>query len=218
MIIVDKSQRRPQSRLVGVEHAYNRETELVHESHEGYDYLIREYFLEPNSNTYLDNNVMVINTYLDNNVYKATTCHIDCETQGLHSPDICVPKQLCHQILSYREEFRQMIVPDHLTHRALGHPGFHRMWNTIRKSYFWKSMQTDVRLYCRNCDFCRSRKSISERGSVPIEGYYISERPWQRCHIDCMVGLPISDVGHTDMCFIQIYMFRTFKRCFGTIY
>ena len=42
-----------------------------------------------------------------------------------------------------------MIVPDHLisscvdiTHRALGHPGFHRMWNTIRKSYFWKSIQT----------------------------------------------------------------------------
>ena len=77
MIIVDKSQRRPQSRLVGEEHAYNRETELVHESLEGYDYLIQEYFLEPTSNTMY----MVINTYLDNNVHKPTTCHIDCEIQ-----------------------------------------------------------------------------------------------------------------------------------------
>jgi transposase InsO family protein len=95
-----------------------------------------------------------------------------------------------------------MIVPDNLiiscveiTHRALGHPGFHRMWNTIRKSYFWKSMQKDVRTYCSTCHYCRSRKSSSEQGSIPIQGYYISERPWQRCHIDCMVGLPISDEG-----------------------
>jgi hypothetical protein len=117
---------------------------------------------------------------------------------------ISVPKQLSHShlVLSYREEFRQMIVPDNLiiscveiTHRALGHPGFHRMWNTIRKSYFWKSMQKDVRTYCSTCHYCRSRKSSSEQGSIPVQGYYISERPWQRCHIDCMVGLPISDEG-----------------------
>ena len=216
---------------------------IIVDKSQGYDYLIQEYFLEPNSNTMY----MVINTYLDNNVYKATTCHIDCETQDLHSTDfkvfnihgnegiiklindfyalvtevgvwpstneqwmeaqdkdlfwstmltklnqpntcivlkrqdnhvdyltrellddntvgpliryISVPKQLSHShlVLSYREEFRQMIVSDHLisscvdiTHRALGHPGFHRMWNAIRKSYFWKSMQTDVRLYCSN--------------------------------------------------------------------
>ena len=100
---------------------------------------------------------------------------------------ISVPKQLSHShlILSYKEEFRQMIVPNNLimscveiTHRALGHPGFHRMWNTIRRSYFWKSMQNDVRIYCSTCHYCRSRKSSSERGSIPIQGYYISERPW----------------------------------------
>jgi hypothetical protein len=33
---------------------------------------------------------MVINTYLDNNEYKATTCHINCEIQDLHSPDFKV--------------------------------------------------------------------------------------------------------------------------------
>ena len=117
---------------------------------------------------------------------------------------ISIPKHLSHShlLLSYREEFRQMIVPDNLimlcveiTHRALGHPGFHRMWHTIRKSYYWKSMQHDVRLYCSTCHYCRSRKSSSEKGSILIAGYYISERPWQRCHIDCIVGLPISDEG-----------------------
>jgi hypothetical protein len=95
-----------------------------------------------------------------------------------------------------------MIVPDNLimlclkiTHYALGHPGFHRMRNTIRKSYYWKSMQIDERSYCSTYHYSRSRKSSSERGSIPIAGYYISERPWQKCHIDCMVGLPTSDEG-----------------------
>ena len=38
--------------------------------------------MKPKSNTMY----MVINTYLDNNGYKATTCHIDCETHDLYSP------------------------------------------------------------------------------------------------------------------------------------
>jgi len=291
MIIVDKTHRRPPSRLVGQEYSANRDCELIHETLEGYDYLIQEYFMEPGSDTMY----MVLNTYLDGDQYKATVCPIDCELQNipdlhshhfkyyniigengiidlvtqfhnmatanntwpktngewlefqkkdefwsqillkLNAHDTCiilkqkdniidyvtresldnsilgplvryisVPKQLTHSqlVLQYREEYRQMMVPDNLimacmeiTHRALGHPGFHRMWHTIRKSYFWKSMQNDVRMYCSNCHHCRSRKSSSEKGAIPIEGYYISERPWQRCHIDCMVGLPISDEG-----------------------
>jgi len=83
-----------------------------------------------------------------------------------------------------------------ITHKAFGHSGYHRMMQTVRKSYYWKSMTTDIRTYCSNCHFCRARKSGSERGSIRVEGYYISERPWQRCPIDCMVGLPISDIGH----------------------
>ena len=113
-------------------------------------------------------------------------------------------KQMAHsnRVMRYVEEFRQMIVPDNqimmcmeITHKALGHPGCHRMIQTVRKSYFWKSMMADIRLYCSNCHYCRARKSGAERGSIPILGYYISERPWQRCHIDCIVGLPISDIG-----------------------
>jgi hypothetical protein len=96
-----------------------------------------------------------------------------------------------------------MIVPSNciimcmeITHKALGHAGFHRMLQTVRKSYYWSSMITDIRMYCSNCHYCRARKSASERGAIPIGEYYISERAWQRCHIDCMVGLPISDIGH----------------------
>jgi hypothetical protein len=79
MIIVDKTQRRPPSRLVNEEHARNREHELVHENLEGYDYLVQEYFLDPDSDTLY----MVINTYLENEIYKATVCPIDCELQNI---------------------------------------------------------------------------------------------------------------------------------------
>ena len=63
MIIVDKTQRRPPSRLIGEEYNRNRDHELIHESLEGYDYLVQEYFIDPES----DSMYMVINTYLDTN-------------------------------------------------------------------------------------------------------------------------------------------------------
>jgi hypothetical protein len=78
-----------------------------------------------------------------------------------------------NRILSYVEEIRQMIVPSNciimcmeITHKALGHPGFHRMLQTVRKSYYWASMITDIRMYCSNCHYCRARKSTSERGAI----------------------------------------------------
>ena len=55
-----------------------------------------------------------------------------------------ISKKLTHsyRILSYVEEVRQTIVPSNcimmcmeITHQALGHPGFHRMLQTVRKSY-----------------------------------------------------------------------------------
>jgi hypothetical protein len=80
MIIVDKTQRRPPSRLVDEEHERIREHEnLVHENLEGCDYLVQEYCLDPDSDTIY----MVINTYLDNDTYKATICPIGCELQNI---------------------------------------------------------------------------------------------------------------------------------------
>ena len=289
MIIVDKRQSRPASRLVGDEYKRNREAELVHETLESFDYLVQELLIDPEDGS----TCMVINTYMEGDKYLATLAPIDCETQyNFQSEDFKVRhilgengvvdlvecfhnmatgnstwpktdeqwfeaqkkdvywstvldriidktgciifkngadyvdyvareelengnlgplvrhtstvKQMTHsnRVMRYVEEFRQMIVPNdqimmcmEITHTALGHPGFHRMLQTVRKSYFWKSMMADIKLYCSNCHYCRARKSGAERGSVPILGYYISERPWQRCHIDCIVGLPISDVG-----------------------
>ncbi len=86
MIIVDKSQRRPPSRLVNNEYAHNRDHELIHETLEGYDYLIQEYFMDPIT----DQMFMVVNTYLDNDQYKATVCPIDYNLQDqttLESPE-----------------------------------------------------------------------------------------------------------------------------------
>jgi len=289
MIIVDKRQLRPPSRLVGEEYRRAREEELVHETLESYDYLVQELLIDPEDNS----TCMVMNTYMEDDKYMATLAPIDCEVQnelksvefrrrqlrgengvidlvnqfhnmatgnstwpvtneqwfevqrsdkywnevlnkisvsgggiilkntaeyveyvtreeveeGKLGPLVrrtSTVKQMSHsnRVIKYVEEFRQMVVPDdyvmmcmEITHKALGHPGCHRMIQTVRKSYFWKSMMADIRLYCSNCHYCRARKSSAERGSVPIGGYYISERPWQRCHIDCIVGLPISDVG-----------------------
>ncbi len=87
MIIVDKSQRRPPSRLVNNEYIHNRDHDyLIHETLEGYDSLIQEYFMDPIT----DQMYMVVNTYLDNDQYKATVCPIDYNLKDqttLESPE-----------------------------------------------------------------------------------------------------------------------------------
>jgi len=288
MIIIDKNQRRPPSRLVGKEFNQNRENELIHETLESFDYLVQELLIDPDDDTVC----MVLNTYIENDQYMGTLApiqddkdreplpfrrrhikgrdgisslvdqfhnlitnnnkwpttsdqwllaqqndkywatildkitekgycliiknteeYVDYITREQFDDDehlgplirrTNISKKMNHsnRIISYVEEIRQMIIPTdfiimcmEITHKALGHPGYHRMVQTVRKSYYWKSMMTDIRLYCSNCHYCRARKSSSERGEIQVEGYYISERPWQRCHIDCMVGLPISDIG-----------------------
>jgi Integrase zinc binding domain len=64
---------------------------------------------------------------------------------------IVVPKSLQPRLL-------------HLEHfsRTAGHPGVTRMFCTLRKRFFWKSMSADVLETVRQCDAC-ARNRIKER-------------------------------------------------------
>jgi hypothetical protein len=79
MIVIDKNERRPPSRLLGAEFKKNRSDELVHETLEHYDYLVQELIIDPDDETVC----MVMNTYLENNQYMATLAPIDCEDHSI---------------------------------------------------------------------------------------------------------------------------------------
>ena len=102
--------------------------------------------------------------------------------------------------MSYKEEFKQSVIPEshiqwllQLFHEGMGHPGINRMRNSMRQQYYWSTMNNDIQQFCQGCHYCKARKPNTDRGKIPILGYFLSERPWQRVHADCATGFPISD-------------------------
>lgn len=80
-----------------------------------------------------------------------------------------------------------------LFHEGMGHPGINRMRSSMRYQYYWPTINSDINIFCHGCHYCTSRKPNTQRGKIPILGYFLSERPWQRVHADCATGFPISD-------------------------
>ena len=84
MIVVDKTERRPPSMLLGEEFKRNRFDELVHETLESYDCLVQEFIIDPDDETVC----MVLNTYFADDQYMATLSSVNCEEQHeLQSPE-----------------------------------------------------------------------------------------------------------------------------------
>jgi hypothetical protein len=66
---------------------------------------------------------------------------------------------------------QQVVVPQNLVSRILymehyipsaGHPGAHRMFQTIRRTFFWPRIAEDVYETVRKCDVC-ARNRIAEK-------------------------------------------------------
>jgi hypothetical protein len=67
------------------------------------------------------------------------------------SKQVVVPKSLRSKVL-YLKHYNT----------AVAHPGAHRMFWTMRRSFYWPQMAEDVYESVRKCDFC-ARNRISER-------------------------------------------------------
>ena len=113
-------------------------------------------------------------------------------------------------VISYKKEFKQMVVPQmyvnsvlQLYHEGMGHIGVSRMTESLKQNYFWNSMNADIAQYCSDCHYCSSRKASTTRGKIPVQGYFMTHRPWQRVHADCATGFPITSNGYTAVLILK---------------
>jgi hypothetical protein len=102
--------------------------------------------------------------------------------------------------IAVEEDIIQIVVPAQLIHSCMhchheqrGHPGRQRTQDTIKKQYFWIGMIYQIRQHVHECHYCKARKAHRREAVIPIQSYLMSERPWQRVHVDCATGLPITD-------------------------
>jgi hypothetical protein len=85
----------------------------------------------------------------------------------------------------------------HLEHfpRTAGHPGVTRMFRSLRKRYFWKSMSADVSETVRQCDVC-ARNRIKERRKTSPLKLFPASLPLEYVSIDLLGPLPKTAHGN----------------------
>ena len=89
---------------------------------------------------------------------------------------IVIPGNLIHQII-------------HITHNKMGHPGVYKTLSHLKRFYFWKYMQRDVRKYVLTCDMCQRVKYLT----IAMEGQFEmvnAEAPSDLATVDFYGPLP----------------------------
>lgn len=99
-------------------------------------------------------------------------------------------------------EIRQLILNDfHILHTG-GHAGVNRMFNNIKKYYYWKGLHSDVQSFVRRCDQCQRYKH-SIPNIEPLEITTTASTAFEKIYLDLMGPLPIDLNGNKYILTVQ---------------
>jgi hypothetical protein len=78
----------------------------------------------------------------------------------------------------------------------IGHPGFAKMYELVKREWWWPGMTEDVREYVAYCDSCQRVKASNKLPSGLLHPLQIPTRKWQSISMDFITGLPRSANGN----------------------
>ena len=103
-----------------------------------------------------------------------------------------------------KDQAEQIILPKPLRQRALllahypvlaGHPGGSRMYQTLRRTFYWPSMAMDVYNNVRHCTSC-AKERISLRKHASYLSLFPAQNPLEFVAIDILGPLPRTSNGN----------------------
>ena len=96
---------------------------------------------------------------------------------------IVVPKSL-----------QQNVLEEAQSGRFAGHFAERRVYDTLKKSYWWKGMRAAVRRHCRSCLICATRKGTGRAARPPLQPIAVGG-PFHRMGVD-VLQLPLTESGN----------------------
>ena len=100
------------------------------------------------------------------------------------SQQVVIPKDLVSRIL-YMEHYPP----------SAGHPGAHRMFQTIRRTFFWPRIAEDVYETVRMCDVCARNRIAEKRKTNPLK-LFPAKGPLESVAMDILGPLPRTKHGN----------------------
>ena len=109
-----------------------------------------------------------------------------CSDQGLRYQDrLFVPPNCRDDVL---REF-------HSSSFAV-HPGGTKMYQDLKRQYWWKGMKNDVAGFVAKCLTCQQVKAEHQRPGGLMQPLPVAEWKWEHVTMDFVTGLPRSQKGH----------------------
>jgi hypothetical protein len=88
------------------------------------------------------------------------------------------------------------------------HPGSEKMYQDLKKRFWWYSMKREIAEYVARCDSCQRIKAEHQRPAGLLQPLQIPQWKWDEIGMDFIVGLPRTRAGYDS---IQVVVDRLTK-------
>jgi hypothetical protein len=79
------------------------------------------------------------------------------------------------------------------------HPGTKKMYQDLKKNFWWTRMKREIAKYVFECDTCRRVKADYLRPTGNLQPLSIPEWKWEDICLDFIVGLPRTSCGYNSI-------------------
>jgi hypothetical protein len=101
-----------------------------------------------------------------------------------------------HLVVPKNFELRCKIMDEAHCSRYSIHPGTNKMYQDLKKNFWWTQMKTEIARYMSECDTCRRVKADHLRSAENLQPLNIPGWKWKNICIDFIVGLPSTSRGY----------------------
>ena len=92
----------------------------------------------------------------------------------------------------------QLLIEAHETPYSV-HPGTTKMYQDLKKGYWWPGMKKDVVRFVEKCLTCQQVKAEHQRPAGTLQPLEIPEWKWEQITMDFVSGLPKSPTNHDSI-------------------
>jgi hypothetical protein len=96
-------------------------------------------------------------------------------------------------------ELRRKIMDEAHCSRYSIHPGTNKMYQDLKKNFWWTRMKREIARYVSECDTCRRIKADHLRPAGNLQPLSIPEWKWENICMDFIVGLPRTSRGYNSI-------------------
>lgn len=79
------------------------------------------------------------------------------------------------------------------------HPGATKMYQYLKKDYWWPGMKTKIAEFVARCIVCQQVKIKHQRPTCLLEPLEIPQWKWEKISMDFVGGLPRTQIGHDSI-------------------